>query len=377
MSKIQINFDDLEDFAVQLGKAANKCDEALGHINVDLYSLLANIPGVASKNIHELETIFENNLKKYKKNLIKAQHLMRITEAIMSENERKLARKAREIVQENSWDFSPLQMGDKNALVPEIYGRVEQDSLTKLTDEKVEGLRNYIRKIKNGEIDSNLDDYGAMPEDNKWQGNIFPYNPGGKQELDPVTKALGKFAFDFLLGDVVTILDPEALTEDKLIAAAMMLPPAKVVKIVDKLKYLEKMKDTIDHLDDASVKVKDAYKRNKIWDMPVGGGYINGRMYSQHAMERMAPDTPEVRAKLSSRAIKKAKELGYSPGTKKYSDFVNKYVQPRNIPPSVIEDAIKNHPPIPGNKPDTLMHITDSVQVIVNGNGDVITVIPK
>ena len=239
-------------------KAANKCDEALGHINVDLYSLLANIPGVASKNIHDLETIFENNLKKYKKNLVKAQRLMRITEAIMSETERKLARKAREIAEEHARIFSTLQMVDKHVWVPQINGRDEHDSSTKLTVEQVEGLRNYIHRLKNGEIDSNLDDYRAMPEDNTWQGNIFPSNPGVKPEVDHVTKALGKFAFDFLVGDVVTILDPEALTEDKLIAAAMMLPPAKVVKLVAKLKDLEKMKDTIDNLDDVSDKVKDS-----------------------------------------------------------------------------------------------------------------------
>ena len=95
-----------------------------------------------------------------------------------------------------------------------------------------------------------------MPEDYTWQGNIFPSNPGGKPEFDPVTKALGKFAFDFLLGDVVTILDPDASTEDKLIAAAMMLPPAKALKLVDKLKDLEKMKDTIEHLDDVYDKAK-------------------------------------------------------------------------------------------------------------------------
>ena len=41
-----------------------------------------------------------------------------------------------------------------------------------------------------------------------------------------------------------------------------------------------------------------------IWDMTEGGGVINGREYSQHAMERMAPDTPTVRAELSRRAEK-------------------------------------------------------------------------
>ena len=45
--------------------------------------------------------------------------------------------------------------------------------------------------------------------------------------------------------------------------------------------------------------------------MTEGGGAINGREYSQHAMERMAPDTPQVRAELSKRAEKAAEQLGY------------------------------------------------------------------
>ena len=113
------------------------------------------------------------------------------------------------------------------------------------------------------------------------------------------------------------------------------------------------------------------------WDMSVSGGNINGRRYSQHAMERMAPNTPNIKAELYQRATKIAKEKGLVPQTKEYSTFIDKYVDPRNIPPSVIEDAIKNTKPIPGNRPDTFVHATDSVKVIINGNGDVITVIPK
>ncbi|MDY0404697.1 pre-toxin TG domain-containing protein [Virgibacillus sp. 179-BFC.A HS] len=86
------------------------------------------------------------------------------------------------------------------------------------------------------------------------------------------------------------------------------------------------------------------------WNMSKGGGEINGRKYSQHALERMAPDIPEIKATLTSRAIKKAEELGFKPQTKEFSDFVKKYVDPRNIPPSVIEDAIMNTKKIPGNR---------------------------
>lgn len=118
--------------------------------------------------------------------------------------------------------------------------------------------------------------------------------------------------------------------------------------------------------------------RNKSdWSMSKGGAEINGRNYSQHALERMAPDIPQVKATLTSRAVKKAKELEYKPQTKEFSNFIKKYVDPRNIPPSVIEDAIMNTKKIPGNRSGTFVHETKDVKVIINGSGDVITVIPK
>ena len=114
-----------------------------------------------------------------------------------------------------------------------------------------------------------------------------------------------------------------------------------------------------------------------IWDMTEGGGVINGREYSQHAMERMAPDTPTVRAELSKRAEKAAQQKGLEVGTKEYYEYCTKYVDPRNIPPSVIEDAISSSKAIPGNRPDTFIHETLDVKVVINSNGKVITVIPK
>ena len=113
------------------------------------------------------------------------------------------------------------------------------------------------------------------------------------------------------------------------------------------------------------------------WAMTEGRGVINGREYSQHAMERMAPDTPQVRAELSRRAEKAAEQLGYKVGSKEYYDFCKKYVDPRNIPPSVIEDAISSTKAIAGNKPDIFIHETVDVKVIVNSSGKVVTVIPK
>lgn len=92
---------------------------------------------------------------------------------------------------------------------------------------------------------------------------------------------------------------------------------------------------------------------------------------------KVAPDIPEVKAKLTNRAIKKAEDLGFKPQTKEFSDLIKKYVDPRDIPPSVIEDAIMNTKKVPGNRSGTFVHETQDVKVIVNQAGDVITVLPK
>ena len=108
------------------------------------------------------------------------------------------------------------------------------------------------------------------------------------------------------------------------------------------------------------------------WNMVEGGGTINGREYSQHAMERMAPDTPQVRAELSRRAEKSATQRGLKVGTQEYYEYCKKYVDP-----SVIEDAISSTKGIHGNRPDTFIHETADVKIVINSAGKVITVIPK
>ena len=116
---------------------------------------------------------------------------------------------------------------------------------------------------------------------------------------------------------------------------------------------------------------------NGTWNMPVGGGEINGIEYLQHALERMAPDTSQVRAELSRRAETAAEKLGYKVGTKEYNEFCKKYVDPRNIPPSVVENAISSSKAVQGDCPNTLIYDTEDVRVITNSDGKVITVIPK
>lgn len=199
--------------------------------------------------------------------------------------------------------------------------------------------------------------------------------------------------WDFFTEDLATVLDPEATKGEKAFGLAMFLPVGKPVKIIDKgsgfvsdaIKSLDKIIDRKSAVKDSKKIEEDVQtslkKRNKFgvdgWNLQEGGGKIGDRKYSQHALERMAPDSPDVKATLSTRAIQKANEIGYKPQTKEYSDFIKKYVDPRNIPPSVIEDAIRNTKPSLGNRVGTYVYQTSDVKVVTNGLGDVITVIPK
>lgn len=102
------------------------------------------------------------------------------------------------------------------------------------------------------------------------------------------------------------------------------------------------------------------------WVLPEAGGgaRIGGRWYTEHALERMAPRTPEVMAELESRALARARAAGLEPGTPEFGKWWGKYgPDPRNVPPSVIETEIA----APGST---------GVRVITNAQGDVVTVIP-
>ena len=151
-----------------------------------------------------------------------------------------------------------------------------------------------------------------------------------------------------------------------------------------KLPELEKSMDKVDDI----AKEKPLYKEyikpedKKIvpemgWDMPDGGAIINGREYTKHALERMAPDTPSVRAELIRRGAERAKSKGYVVGSDEYIDDIIDYVQPRDIPPSVVENAISSTKPFIGNKPGTLTYITDDVKVVTDFSGKVITVMKQ
>jgi len=110
------------------------------------------------------------------------------------------------------------------------------------------------------------------------------------------------------------------------------------------------------------------------WSMHPRGATINGRRFTAHALERMAPDTIPVRTELHRRASLRAVRDGYTPGTLEYRRVIARDVNPRNIPPSVVEDVIRNSIGTPGETPNTFDHLLGNARVTVNIAGDVVTV---
>ena len=106
-----------------------------------------------------------------------------------------------------------------------------------------------------------------------------------------------------------------------------------------------------------------------IYDLPPEGGgmKLNGRWYTEHALERMAPDTPQVRAELSARVAKRLEKLGLK-NTPAYEACLKKAlskIDPRGVPPSVVEAEIAN----PGS--------TGVKVIVARGGRVVVTVLPK
>lgn len=96
-----------------------------------------------------------------------------------------------------------------------------------------------------------------------------------------------------------------------------------------------------------------------------GGALINNRWYTEHALERMAPNTPQVMAQLEARMLVRAQSKGLRPRTKEFGDWlIDNSPNPRGIPPSVVEAEISKSG-------------STGVRVFLNQSGDVITVIPR
>jgi tetratricopeptide (TPR) repeat protein len=113
--------------------------------------------------------------------------------------------------------------------------------------------------------------------------------------------------------------------------------------------------------------------QNNGWHLPYQGGVvIGGGLDTEHALLRIAPDNIQNRAILEARAIKKTEELGLPfmtwkeveewTLTEKAKPFS---IDPRGVPPSVIEAEIAN----PGST------VGGKIQVILNEEEDVVAVL--
>jgi len=111
--------------------------------------------------------------------------------------------------------------------------------------------------------------------------------------------------------------------------------------------------------------VLDPTKR--ITTLPKHGATINGRYYTQHALERMAENTEEIRLELAKRAIEQR-------GITRGHPLFNKLVDPRGIHPSRVEEVIRVARRIKGKNPGTWNHTAKGLKVVLNEHGDVITV---
>ena len=81
----------------------------------------------------------------------------------------------------------------------------------------------------------------------------------------------------------------------------------------------------------------------------------------------------ETRAELSTRANAEARKRGLDVSSDDYILYVQKYIQPRGIPPKVVEHVILN-----GEKTfsdnGTFIFNLDGIKVVTNKQGDVVTV---
>lgn len=145
------------------------------------------------------------------------------------------------------------------------------------------------------------------------------------------------------------------------------LPPAtKTKKLTKKRKKLlpKKKKISRSKLHEQALQKAAFIHTHSTWNMPQQGRSIHGRFYSGHALERMAPPTPQVIKELARRALQK----GFSRRSKAFK----KYIQPRNIAPLWVEEVIKK-----GKRQPNLGHraryFYKGLTVITSKAGNVIT----
>jgi len=195
----------------------------------------------------------------------------------------------------------------------------------------------------------------------KYEGKRWPGMPRG-WAIDSPGSAMGSFGTEF--GPVP--MSPWEQTTPGMIHGMLdaTLSPSNMLLIFSLLTPVPGDEEAVAGL--AFGSASRGLSQSRGWVLPkTGGGVrIGSRWYTQHALERMAPRTPQVMAELERRALARASAAGLEPGTPEFAKWWARYrPDPRNIPPSVVEAEIAT----PGST---------GVRVITNAQGDVVTVIP-
>lgn len=143
--------------------------------------------------------------------------------------------------------------------------------------------------------------------------------------------------------------------QKKAVAKKKIVHKKKIAKPAKKTIPLQKLKQQI------AARSKFSISR----DMPEHKKLIGNRLYTQHALERMAPSTPAVIKELQRRALKR--------GYKKNSHEFYNYVKPRNISPALVERTIRQGK-ITKQRHNVIKYVYKGIAVIATPDGMVITV---
>ncbi|MGG3926179.1 T7SS effector LXG polymorphic toxin [Metabacillus fastidiosus] len=233
-----------------------------------------NIYNFQAKQLEKMESYREIQTATDNENVIRL--IVRSLANLLEEDADKISSVAEEAFNTIKGDIASLfASGGVNSRVRDTDISFQVQSIKsdkEFTDEEEEAIRKYLHGLETGEIEGNMEqgNFGVRSEDYELEYNIFGQPLGGdKPVLDPVSK----FIIDIIVGDILTILDKDATTKEKIVAALMMLPPSKLLKIAAKLEEFKKLLEIYlkskEHVGNNPPKVQ-AGASNKSIDKPTG-----------------------------------------------------------------------------------------------------------
>ncbi|MEH7040400.1 N-acetylmuramoyl-L-alanine amidase family protein [Bacillus pseudomycoides] len=337
----------------------------------DMSDVIVEI-GENNRKLHEM---FKNtgalqDLGKIAESSIRLKKSVEVAKPKMEE----LARKTQETVPVIAGHLQTLQ-----EKVPGFYTDVNtgldfanafMDSANKIASHKVD-IPGTARNIGNIDLSNSLRDFGVSPE------KINEYIAEQNATNNFMNTTLDIMPILNVPKEAIQMYQGKEIGTDRKYGPSDYAMGVLSVATGGTVKTIGKVVGTVADLEKKAKNLEKATQGTSGigWSMPRGGGVINGRKYSEHALERMAPDTVEIRAELNTRAREMAAKKGYKPGTAEYEALFAK-IDPRGMTPNVVEDIIKNGSRSPGGKPGTWKYSREDGYVIINDKGDVVTVVP-